>query len=144
MRGAPGAVPSRAPRWGVPIQAQAMVEFALAISVFLLLIVGTFDLARAYVAYTVVSNAAREAARYGAAHVGEANWQAAAQQAGLNLAVGIDPAALQLDQPSTRQIDQLTYINVAGSYRFQSLTPMVGALLGNPFIIRVDTSVLAG
>ncbi len=109
----------------------------------MLLILGPFDLARAYVSYTVVSNAAREAARYGAAHSTDANWTSAATQAGLNLAVGIDPAALRLT-PSTRQIDQLTYINVTGSYSFQSLTPMVGALLGNPITIRVDTSVLAG
>jgi Flp pilus assembly protein TadG len=122
---------------------QALVEFALAIGVFMLLILGTFDLARAYVAYSVVDNAAREAARYGAAHVSDPNWQTQATQAGLNLAVGIDPSALTLS-PSTRQIDSLTYINVTGSYRFQSLTPMVGALLGNPITIRVDTSVLAG
>jgi Flp pilus assembly protein TadG len=124
-------------------RSQALVEFALAISVFMLLILGTFDLARAYVAYSVVDNAAREAARYGAAHVSETNWQIQATQAGLNLAVAIDPAALTLT-PSTRQIDSLTYINVTGSYRFQSLTPMVGALLGNPITIRVDTSVVAG
>ena len=119
------------------------MEFALSVSVFMLLVLGTFDLARAYVAYTAVENAAREAARYGAAHVAETNWQTQATQAGLNLAVGIDPAALTL-APSTRQIDALTYINVTGSYRLQSLTPMVGALLGNPITIRVDTSVLAG
>ena len=109
----------------------------------MLLVLGTFDLARAYVAYTVVSNSAREAARYGAAHAGDSNWQAAAVQAGMNLAVGVDPSALQLT-PNTRTIDALTYINVTGSYSFQSLTPMVGALLGNPITIRVDTSVLAG
>lgn len=124
-------------------RSQALIEFALAITVFMVLVLGTFDLARAYVAWTVVSNAAREAARYGAAHVGDANWSTAATQAGVNLAVGIDPSALQLT-PTTRQIDALTYINVTGSYRFQSLTPMVGALLGNPITIRVDTSVLAG
>ena len=48
-----------------------LVEFALAITVFMLLVLGTFDLARAYLAYTVVTNAAREARRYGAAHLGD-------------------------------------------------------------------------
>jgi Flp pilus assembly protein TadG len=122
---------------------QALVEFALAVSVFMLLVLGTFDLARAYVAYTVVTNAAREAARYGAVHSTDPNWQSQATQAGLSLAVGVDPAALQLT-PTTRLIGSLTYISVTGSYGFQSVTPMVGALLGNPIIIRVDTSVLAG
>ena len=66
---------------------QALVEFALAVGVFMLLVLGTFDTARAYLAYTVVSNAAREASRYGAAHQGESGWTTAAQQAGIRLAV---------------------------------------------------------
>jgi Flp pilus assembly protein TadG len=122
---------------------QALVEFALSISVFMVLVLATFDLARAYVAYTVVSNAAREAARYGAVHSSDASWQTQATQAGLDVAVGVDTSALQLT-PATQVRGSLTYINVTGSYRFQSLTPMVGALLGNPITIRVDTSVLAG
>jgi hypothetical protein len=123
--------------------AQALVEFALAISVFMLLVLGTFDLARAYLAYTVVANAAREAGRYGAVHVGEAGWAGAAVQAGTNLAVGLDPAALSLTVV-TEMIGPLPYITVSGTYRFHSLTPLVGGLLGDPINIRVDTSTLAG
>jgi hypothetical protein len=33
---------------------------------------------------------------------------------------------------------------VSGTYRFHSITPMVGALLGDPINIRVDTATLAG
>ena len=124
--------------------AQALVEFALAVSVFLLLVLGTFDTARAYLAYTVVSNAAREASRYAAAHVGETGWAAAAQQAGMNLAVGIDQSALNLTVAAPTQMDGLPYIRASGTYRFHSITPLVGALLGDPIIIQVDTSVLAG
>jgi hypothetical protein len=123
--------------------AQALVEFALAITVFMLLVLGTFDVARAYMAYTVVANAAREASRYGAVHVGEAGWAAAAVQAGTNLAVGLDPAALSLTA-GTQTIDALPYITVSGTYHFHSLTPMVGGLLGDPINIRVDTATLAG
>jgi Flp pilus assembly protein TadG len=127
----------------MPRRAQALVEFALSITVFMLLVVGTFDLARAYLAYTVVSNAAREAARYGVVHSTESGWQTAAVQAGRNLAVGVDPSAVTLT-PTTTTIDSLPYITVTGSYPFQPLTPMVAAVLGNPITIRVDTSVLAG
>ena len=123
--------------------AQALVEFALAIAVFMLLVLGTFDLARAYLAYTVVSNASREAARYGAAHAGESNWQTAATQAGKNLAVGVDQSSLSLTVGNT-SMDALPYITVSGTYQFHSLTPFVGALLGDPITIRVDTSELAG
>jgi hypothetical protein len=123
--------------------AQALIEFALAVTIFMLLVLGTFDLARAHLAYSVVANAAREASRYGAAHVGESGWDTAAVRAGLNLAVGVDPASLTLTA-STTTIDALPYISVSGTYRFHSLTPLVGTLLGDPINIRVDTSALAG
>lgn len=123
--------------------AQALVEFALAIAVFMLLVVGTFDLARAYLAYTVVTNAAREASRYGAVHVGEANWTVAAVKVGTDLAVGLDSTVLTLTA-GTQTIDALPYITVTGTYPFHSITPLVAALLGDPINIRVDTATLAG
>jgi Flp pilus assembly protein TadG len=124
---------------------QALVEFALTVSLFLLLVLGTFDLARAYLAYTVTTNAVREVARYGAAHVNQANWQSAAVQAGLNLAIGVDPAALHLAQPTQQTTPTgLTYISASGNYAFHTVTPLVGALLGNPINLQVGTAVLAG
>jgi len=42
---------------------QALVEFALVIPLFLLLLVGLFDLGRAVFAYNTLTNAAREGAR---------------------------------------------------------------------------------
>jgi len=123
---------------------QALVEFALTVSVFLLLVLGTFDLARAYMAYTVTTNAVREAARYGAGHLSESNWQTAAVQAGMNLAVGVDASELHLNTPTQQAIDGLTYISASGSYSFHSLTPLVGSLLGNPINMQVATSVPAG
>ena len=124
------------------------MEFALAIAVFMLLVLGTFDVARAYLAYTVVANVAREASRYGAAHVNDPGYQSAdAVKAGLNLAIGIDtsPAALSLTGATTL-IPGLpySYFKVSGTYRFHSLTPLVGALMGDPIIILVDTSALVG
>ena len=125
------------------VQAQALVEFALAITVFLMLVLGSFDLARAHLAYTVAANAAREASRYAAAHVGETGWQQNAVQAGRNLAVGVDSSALSLVATSTN-VGGLTYVTVTGTYEFRSVTPLVGSLLGNPINMRVDTTVLAG
>jgi Flp pilus assembly protein TadG len=124
-------------------EAQALVEFALAVSTFLLLVLGTFDVARAYLAYTVVTNAARETSRYAAAHLGQPGWASAAQQVGMNLAVGIDASALNLSVGRT-QIDALPYVTVSGSFPFHSVTPLVGALLGDPITIEVTTSALAG
>jgi Flp pilus assembly protein TadG len=42
---------------------QALVEFALIVPVFILLLVGLFDLGRGVFAFNTISNAAREAAR---------------------------------------------------------------------------------
>ncbi len=46
---------------------QALVEFALAFTIFLLLLLGIVEFGRLLVAYSSVYTAAREAARYGAA-----------------------------------------------------------------------------
>ena len=110
----------------------------------MLLVLGTFDLARAHLTATVLSDAAREASRYAAAHLGEANWANSAAQAGNRLAVGVDVSAISWDRIEATTIDGLPYITVSATYRFQSLTPMVGVLLGNPITIRVDTSAPAG
>jgi Flp pilus assembly protein TadG len=44
---------------------QSLVELALALPVLILVLVGVFDLGRAFNAYIVISNAAREGAYYG-------------------------------------------------------------------------------
>ena len=36
------------------------------------------------------------------------------------------------------------YVTVTGAYRFHTLTPFVGALLGDPINMQVQTSALAG
>ena len=122
--------------------AQALIEFALAVSVFMLLVLGTFDLARAYLAYTVLTNASREASRYAAAHYGQTGWQTASQQAGRNLAVGVDAAQMTLTVSASGSLSG--YVTVTGAYSFHSLTPFVGALLGDPINMQVQTSALAG
>ena len=44
---------------------QSLVEFALCLPVLMLLVVGIFDLGRAFNAHIVITNAAREGAYYG-------------------------------------------------------------------------------
>ena len=54
---------------------QALVEFALVVPVFILLLVGLFDLGRAVYTFNTISNAAREGVRLGIVdqYVGSAN-----------------------------------------------------------------------
>lgn len=49
-------------------QGQSLVEFALLLPVLVLILVGVFDLGRAFHALITISNAGREAARYGTLH----------------------------------------------------------------------------
>jgi len=48
---------------GHPTKGQALVEFALVIPIFLLVVLGLFDLGRAAFFHTTMSNASREAVR---------------------------------------------------------------------------------
>jgi len=50
------------------IRGQSLVEFALTLSLLMLIFFGVFDLGRAFHAYIVITNAAREGAYYGAMH----------------------------------------------------------------------------
>lgn len=47
---------------------QSLVEFALCLSLLIIILLGVFDLGRAFHAYIVITNAAREGAYYGAMH----------------------------------------------------------------------------
>jgi Flp pilus assembly protein TadG len=125
-------------------RAQASLEFALVIPLFLLLVVGIFDVARAYVAYTVVASCAREAARSGAVHYPDTNpdWKAQARQACLNLAVGVDRAALNITMSQDPTLP--SYVRADVTYLFHSLTPLVGTLVGDPITLKASTVVLAG
>jgi Flp pilus assembly protein TadG len=50
---------------------QSLIEFALILSVLLMLFLGLFDLGRVFNTYIVLTNAAREGARYGTMHPDE-------------------------------------------------------------------------
>lgn len=47
---------------------QSLVEFALILPLFVLIVIGVFDLGRAFFASITITNAAREGARYGTLH----------------------------------------------------------------------------
>ena len=50
------------------IRGQSLVEFALSISLLMLILLGVFDLGRVFHTYIVITNAAREGAYYGSMH----------------------------------------------------------------------------
>jgi TadE-like protein len=124
-----------------PRRGQALVEFALALPVLLVIFMGLFDFGRAVFAYNSVSNAAREGARVAIVDqtvVGgvPAGATEAANQA---TALGLDPADVTQVQVSylmpdlsgacpTRSLGCIAEVTIR--YRFRAITPIVGNVVG--------------
>ena len=124
-----------------------MVEYAVALLPFLLLLMGLFDLSRAVLYQHLITNAAREAARHGIAAQrtpaaictvaieatagslpgvpGAAGCSGAGTgtvtAGGLSLTVTRDPASVP-----TR------YVSVQLSYSFNPITPLIATIAGGP------------
>jgi Flp pilus assembly protein TadG len=117
---------------------QGLVEFALVFPVFILLLMGLFDVGRLVFAYNTLSNASRDGARVaiydqsisGGVYRAE---QEAADQATM---LGLDPATNEV---------QLSFRDLGGTacspglgcnavmyveYQWRAITPIVGTILG--------------
>jgi len=116
---------------------QTLVEFALILPIFLLILLGLFDLGRAIYAYSTISNASREAARLGIVDQVEAHLRQEALDASVSLAV--DPSQVDVEFLSPSESGPC---NIAGSmygcitvvtidYSFGAATPGVAALVGD-------------
>ena len=125
---------------------QTLVEFALILPIFLLLVIGIFDFGRAIYAYNTISNAAREAVRLGIVDqscdaIGtEARDRAASL--GLSWQTSADPC---VDDNGSVAISFLTpdltgqcptplvvgcVAEVTVNYEYNAATPIVGNLVG--------------
>lgn len=122
---------------------QALVEFALALPVLLLIFMGLFDFGRAVFAYNSLSNAAREGARVAivdqtvdGSGVPVGATEAASQATGL----GLDPTDATQVQVSylmpdlsgpcpTRSLGCIAEVTV--HYEFRPITPIIGNVIGS-------------
>ena len=117
---------------------QSLVEFALVLPMLLLLLMGIFDLGRAVYYFSTISNAANEAARYGAIyHCDESGIEDVARQ----FAIGLDDS-LQFDGISKEfiiieDVSVPEYITVSLSYDFLPATPLIGKFLGEEGFIHI-------
>jgi Flp pilus assembly protein TadG len=117
-------------------EGQSLVEFALVIPIFLLLIFGLFDLGRAVYAYNAVQNAAREAVRVAIVDqsVDAITTEAQDHAVGLRLeASNITVSFLQPDTmttPCNTPIAISCEVEILIDYRFEPATPIIGNLLG--------------
>jgi len=124
------------------LRGQALVEFALALPLLILLLVGIFDFGRAIYAYNTLNNAAREAGRLAIVDQTEADIQAVGVQRAASL--GIQPADVTVDyrapdDPTTANsctgtlgepdtVGCLAVVHI--QYQYNAATPIIGNLVG--------------
>lgn len=109
---------------------QAAVEFALVLPVLLLLVMGIFEFGRIFFSYLVISEMAREGARYGV--VGHTNTEIESHIESLNTA--LDPARLVITvTPPDANRGRGGGLTVAVDYSVDLVAPLVGAVLPDPF-----------
>lgn len=123
---------------------QAAVEFALIVPVFVLLLLGIFDLGRAVYASSTLNNAAREGTRQGivdqtAAHI-------RSRAAGHAVALGLADANVQVEFRNKEDSGGCAYltnadttddafvstclVRVRVNYTFTAVTPVIGNIVG--------------
>jgi Flp pilus assembly protein TadG len=120
---------------------QTMVEFALALPLFILLLVGIFDFGRAIYASNTVSNAAREGARLAVVDQTMSDIRDVAAEAAAGL--GIDAADVVVDFRTSdtaaagscnARVNTATIVGciavVQVPYEYTAATPIIGQLVG--------------
>jgi hypothetical protein len=120
----------RTPTW----RGQTLVEFALVIPIVLLLLLGFFDLGRALINYSALTNAVREGARSG---IVMAYNEAAIKDKVLEYAFTLTNNSVPLTaddiiaNASVNSDGFLETLEVTGTYCFLPITPGIAAIVGN-------------
>lgn len=118
---------------------QSLVEFALIVPIFILVLVGLFDAGRAVYAFITIQNASREAVRLAVVDQNDGAIQAEAITAAVGL--GMQPSDVDV---TVREGDFATggtgtcaatpdigcVVEVTVNYTFTAATPLVGNLMG--------------
>jgi Flp pilus assembly protein TadG len=98
---------------------QAMVELALVLFLFLVIVMTIFDIGRAVYYYTAVQNAAREGARYGSINQSTVGIQNAARSKAIGLNI------------STSVNYTIDTVEVTVTYNFNPATPVLRLFTGS-------------
>lgn len=129
---------------------QAMVEFALVVTIFVLVLVGLFDVGRAVFAFNTVNNAAREAARLAIVDQTIAHIQDEGIAAGSGLGLVADDvdvsfvesdgsACAKLGDPAVTECDAVVRI----TYAYTAATPLIGTIIGQLDLVGESTFPVA-
>lgn len=111
---------------------QDLVEYAITLPVFLLIVFGIFDLGRAVYYYSAIANAARDGARYGSVHP-EAPTNEIIARVEYWLAA-LDDSNTDIVICSTGETSCVTV-----TFTFEPVTPIIGQFLGEDNQITLGT-----
>lgn len=125
-----------------PRRGQALVEFALVLPLFVLILVGIFDVGRLVYAYHTVNNAAREGGRQ--AIVDQTLLHIQERAAGHAVALGLEPADISVDYRLPDDAENAGSCNgalgtdsiygclavVQAAYPYTAAMPIIGYLIG--------------
>lgn len=115
---------------------QSLVEFALILPIFLLLLFGIIDLGRGVYAYNTIQNAAREGTRVAIVDQNKDVIVAEVQQHSVGLGLEADDVDVEFLKPDTMTEECTTpiaiscEIEVIVSYTFTPATPIIGNIVG--------------
>lgn len=121
---------------------QAMVEFALVIPIFVLLLVGIFDLGRAVYSYHTLNNAAREGGRHAIVDQYVDHIRDRAADHAVALGVQADDVYVDFRRASTPDVPDSCDAEVGGQkvvgclavvrvpYTYTAATPIIGNIVG--------------
>jgi len=123
-------------RRATPERGQSLVEFALILPIFLLVLFGIIDLGRGVYAYNTIQNAAREAVRVAIVDQNEDVILAKAQKHAVGLGLTDADVSLTFLQPDTLTTPCNTPIAISCEaeilvqYQFNPATPIIGNIVG--------------
>ena len=107
------------------VRGDSLVEFALFLPTLLLILMGIFDVGRAFYTHNVITNAAREGARYGVVHPSSSVQDVV--DAAREFMVGLDEDDLTI----TAACFTTETIRVEITYDFYVVTPLVAQFLSD-------------
>lgn len=121
---------------------QSLVEFALILPVFILLVLGIADFGRAFHIYLTIDHAGREAAR--AASIGKSN--ADVKQIAYDQGASIDLKNKGIVTPSPEPRTTGSEVTITITYPFTFITPVIEPVItwtsGKQSITLTDTTVM--
>jgi len=108
------------PRHPLSERGQELMEYAITLPIFLLLVFGIFDLGRGVYYYSTLQNAAREGARYAIVNACDDAGVIALVKA---RALGLNPADITIPAPAWGE----DTVQVTAQFSYELVTPIVGA-----------------